>query len=684
MRPRQRAAIPSLLSVLVLVCAVVTGLLPVGPPSTAGLGTSPAAAAAEGPDWAPWVGNSSSIYLTCSMGNPSSTGICDNYHPYPALDIYMPVGTKIVAAGAGTVSAVANDVGRGGLYVAVLHPNGYTSYYMHLSRQDVTVGQQVTRGQQLGLSGQTGNAVIPHLHYHEVLPGGGYVRVDPGPMQARHGDVVVTYPDVTGVTSWWQVPYGRVLRNDGSVVLPGAPTGVTAAPGSGQAVVTWTPPTSDGGAPITNYRVTVSPGGVVRDTGTATSATVTGLTNGTAYTFTVTATTAAGTGPASAPSPAVTPSTAYASGFHPRTPVRILDTRDGTGGFTTPFGPGVAREVQVTGTAVPAGASAVVMNVTVTGGTGASHLTVWPTGNALPTASNLNFVAGQTVPNLVVSKLSGTGRASIFNNAGNVHVIADVVGWFEPAATNPTGDGIVGVTPTRILDTRDGTGGQITPYGPGESRDLAVAGLAGVPANATAVVMNVTATGASAPTHLTIWPAGEGQPTASNLNLAAGQTVPNLVVAKLGVGGQVSVFNNAGDVDVLADVVGYYVEGGGGRYTPLVPARILDTRDGTGAPAGKLGAASSLHLEIAGRGGVPATGATAVVLNVTVTAPDAPSHLTVWPAHDAMPLASNLNFVAGQTVPNLVTLKLDTDGHAELFNNAGSTHVIADVVGWYG
>jgi hypothetical protein len=293
-------------------------------------------------------------------------------------------------------------------------------------------------------------------------------------------------------------------------------------------------------------------------------------------------------------------------------------------------------------------------------------------------------VAGQTVPNLVVSKLSGTGRASIFNNAGNVHVIADVVGWFEPAATNPTGDGIVGVTPTRILDTRDGTGGQITPYGPGESRDLAVAGLAGVPANATAVVMNVTATGASAPTHLTIWPAGEGQPTASNLNLAAGQTVPNLVVAKLGVGGQVSVFNNAGDVDVLADVVGYYVEGGGGRYTPLVPARILDTRDGTGAPAGKLGAASSLHLEIAGRGGVPATGATAVVLNVTVTAPDAPSHLTVWPAHDAMPLASNLNFVAGQTVPNLVTLKLDTDGHAELFNNAGSTHVIADVVGWYG
>lgn len=95
-----------------------------------------------------------------------------------------------------------------------------------------------------------------------------------------------------------------------------------------------------------------------------------------------------------------------------------------------------------------------------------------------------------------------------------------------------------------------------------------------------------------------------------------------------------------------------------GLYNPLVPARLLDTRNGTGAVAGPLPGGSTLTLQVTGRGGVPLTGVSAVVLNVTVTSPTATGYLRVFPAGTAVPLASNLNFVAGQTVPNRVIVML--------------------------
>ena len=119
-------------------------------------------------------------------------------------------------------------------------------------------------------------------------------------------------------------------------------------------------------------------------------------------------------------------------------------------------------------------------------------------------------------------------------------------------------------------------------------------------------------------------------------------------------------------------------------YHPLAPARILDTRTGNGAPVGKLGSESTLSLQVTGRGGVPATGVASVVLNVTVTEVSAVSFLTAWPAGTPRPLASNLNYAAGDTVPNLVVVKLGDGGRASLFNSSGDTHVIADVAGWYG
>jgi hypothetical protein len=157
-----------------------------------------------------------------------------------------------------------------------------------------------------------------------------------------------------------------------------------------------------------------------------------------------------------------------------------------------------------------------------------------------------------------------------------------------------------------------------------------------------------------------------------------------LVVVQVGAGGKVSLYNLAGTTNVVADVVGYYSTSvGGASYFPLVPGRVLDTRVGNGAPVAPLGSDSSLDLQVTGRGGVPASGVSAVVLNVTVTDTTGSSFLTVWPTGVSRPVASNLNWTAGETVPNLVVVQVGAGGKVSLYNLAGTTNVVADVVGYY-
>jgi glucose/arabinose dehydrogenase len=369
------------------------------------------------------------------------------------------------------------------------------------------------------------------------------------------------------------------------------------------------------------------------------------------------------------------------------TPARILDTRDGTGGITGPVGQGATVDVQVTGRGgVPAGGvSAVAMNVTVTQPTGSGFLTVFPSGTTRPLAANLNFDPGKTVPNLVVAKVGAGGRVAMFNSSGNTHVVADVAGWYSDAGAGNDGR-LQPLSPARLLDTRDGTGGGVR-LGPGASLDLQVSGRGGVPSSgAKAAVLNVAATATTGSSFLTVFPTGESRPLASTVNFNPGDTVSNRVMAKLGPGGRATIYNNAGSADVVVDVGGWYtdasVTGAAGAYTGLAPARILDTRDGTGGVTGPVAGGSSVDVEVTGRGGVPASGVSAVVLNATVTQPGGAGFLTVFPAGTARPLASDLNFAAGETRPNLVVVKLGTGGKASLYAQVG-THVIFDVAGWF-
>ncbi len=375
--------------------------------------------------------------------------------------------------------------------------------------------------------------------------------------------------------------------------------------------------------------------------------------------------------------------------FTPLTPVRILDSRPGsgnTGGYTSPWGTGTVRTVAVGGHGgVPANADAVVLNVTVADTTRSSYLTAWPAGQPQPTASNLNWTAGEVIPNAVTVKLGTNGDISVFNQAGNTDVIIDVAGYYQ----STTGDGFTSVAPARILDSRPGsgnTGGYTSPWGTGTVRTVAVGSHGGVPANADAVVLNVTVADTTGSSYLTAWPAGQSQPTASNLNWIAGEVIPNAVTVKLGTNGDISVFNHVGSADVIIDVAGYYQSGTGAAFHPITPARALDSRPGsgnTGAYSTPWTTGTSRSTELADQVAVPAQ-ATAVVLNVTVADTTGSSYLTLWPTGQSQPTASNLNWVPGEVIPNAVTVKLGTGGALGIFNNAGNVDVIVDAAGWFG
>ncbi|MER5635940.1 hypothetical protein ABT095_03160 [Kitasatospora sp. NPDC002227] len=363
--------------------------------------------------------------------------------------------------------------------------------------------------------------------------------------------------------------------------------------------------------------------------------------------------------------------------FKPVTPVRALDTRHAIGAPKAPVGPGGEVTLQVAGAnGIPAtGVTAVVLNVTATNPTTGGYVTVYPHGRPRPTASNLNFTAGQTVPNLVTVPVVD-GKINLYNFAGTTDLIGDISGYYT---SDGTGSRYTPAGPTRIMDNRT------TPVGQGGQVDLQITGKNGVPATGvTSVVLNVTTVGPTTGGYVTVYPHGQERPTASNLNFGPGQTVANLVSVPVGADGKVSLYNFAGKTGLVADLAGYY-SGTGSVFVPSGPTRILDTRSGLGhgtSTIGAVGGGRTLNVTAdSWANGIPPVGVTAVALNVTATRATTGGYVTVFGGEQAKPLASNLNFLAKQTVPNAVITQ--SRQGVNFFNAFGDTDLIADLAGYF-
>ena len=354
-----------------------------------------------------------------------------------------------------------------------------------------------------------------------------------------------------------------------------------------------------------------------------------------------------------------TPKTKYS----PVPPVRLLDTR-----LTVKVAAGSHINLPIVGRGgVPAEAVSVALNVTAARAEGNGFLTVWPNGELFPVASNVNYTAGVAVPNLVVAKLGTDGSINIFSER-TADVLVDLFGWYGTNATN----GFLAAVPTRAFDSRAGA-----KIGAGQVVTFPVVGVGGVPVGTPSVALNLTIARPDTAGYASAFASGAPMPDTSNVNFAANQTRPNLVFAPVGPDGQVSVFVSTG-AHVIADVLGWYSTASTAElFKPVKPKRVWDSRQHTIIAAG-----GELTLKVTDIVGVPST-ASAVVLNVTVAAPKGFGFLTVFPANLPRPGTSNVNFVAGQTVPNVVISGVSVDGRIKIYADA-ETHIIVDVAGWFG
>ncbi|MFD3804841.1 hypothetical protein ACFWTC_14685 [Streptomyces sp. NPDC058619] len=387
------------------------------------------------------------------------------------------------------------------------------------------------------------------------------------------------------------------------------------------------------------------------------------------------------------------------SDFTPYAPTRILDTRFGTGAAQAKVAPSGTVRVKVGGNGgIPAGVTAVVLNVTVTNPTNSGFVTVFPEGRERPATSNVNYEAGQTVPNQVIVPVGKNGYVDLYNGSWGgspVDLIADVTGYFTPKASS----GYTSMTPVRFVDTREGLGTSRGQLGGQKSFSTQISGLRGVPAGVKAVALNVTVTAPQQYGHLTVYPGGQAAPDTSSLNFSAGQTIANSVIVPVGSDGRISVRNGAwGGADVIVDVVGYYSPDSKGSFMPVTPFRRLDTREPSDPYYGALPGGYYQPVEFSP---LPEEdGVSGYVLNTTVTNTANTGYLAVAPDPNSLadyenetaeivdpPGSSSLNWTKGKTVPNLVQASSGENGIVDFFNQSweewASTDLIVDVFGYY-
>jgi hypothetical protein len=336
--------------------------------------------------------------------------------------------------------------------------------------------------------------------------------------------------------------------------------------------------------------------------------------------------------------------------YGPVRPTRLLDTRYGIGGINR-----IVTADEVIPVNLPPGKASAI-NITVTEPQAAGWIVAYPCGDTAPSTSNVNFAAAQTVANMAVVA-PGTNNQTCIKSSAATHLIVDLNGVY------PSNSSYAPRKAQRIADTRIGPGGSgmTSKLTAGQTVQVTL-----VPAKAG--VINVTVYQPEAAGWLVVYPCGTTPPATSNLNFAIGQTAANLVFAEPGTSNQACIRTSAA-THLIVDISGTLPTSS--TYVPSVSTRRIDSRIALGA-ATKLNAGHVASLDVAGR--------KAVTINVTVTDPVGSGYITVYPCGTTRPIASNLNFAAGQTMANLVLAHPGVGGLTCIYTSV-ATHLIVDIEG---
>lgn len=367
--------------------------------------------------------------------------------------------------------------------------------------------------------------------------------------------------------------------------------------------------------------------------------------------------------------------------FVPVTPCRVADTHNPNGPFGGPFlAAQTTRGFAVPGSScgIPSTAQAYSVNVTVVPHTTLGFLTMFPCGQSLPLASTLNSVDGRVKAAAAIVPAGTNGGICAFATE-DTELVMDINGYFV-SATNAAALAFYTLPPCRLADTRTPAGALGGPSLTGGASRIfpLLSSSCNVPAAAQAYSLNFTVVPKGPLGFLTTWPAGQAQPLVSTLNATTGVVTGNAAIVSAGTNGGVSVFAT-NDTDLIIDINGYFAPpaAGGLSLTTLMPCRVLDTRN----PSGASPFSGTLNANIATSGcGVPPS-AQAVVLNATVVPPAPLGFLALWPQGTTQPVVSTLNAVDGKVTSNMAVVPLANGSMSAFASN--STYLIVDVSGYF-
>jgi hypothetical protein len=354
---------------------------------------------------------------------------------------------------------------------------------------------------------------------------------------------------------------------------------------------------------------------------------------------------------------------AGATAFHPLTPCRLLDTRLDR---SQPVQGGETVRLQVAGRCgTPTNATVAVLSLTVTETTGPGYVTAFPAGTPREPASNVNYRANGTVANSAIVMLGDGGAVDIYVHR-TTQLVVDVTGVFVPVSGPVAAGRFVPVTPRRLLDTRE--------TGQRAQGAVDVPLPAGVPSDATAVVVNITIVDAARNGFITAHAVGSPRPTASVQNAdLLHRTRAVTVIAPVNSRG-LRVYRSMVS-DLVVDISGWFTGRSAGvsddgLFLPQAPTRTRDSR----LTHDPLHTGGTVDIETLG-----AAGSSAIAANLTALDAVAPGFLTTHPARLPLPAVSNLNPRWRAPAANLALMPTSPEG-VSIYAHRGS-HFIVDVVG---
>jgi hypothetical protein len=365
---------------------------------------------------------------------------------------------------------------------------------------------------------------------------------------------------------------------------------------------------------------------------------------------------------------------------------RVLDTKAGTGGFSTPMEAGKYRTIKIAGVAgIPDDGTvgAVSLNATVSGTPSAGTLFGRPDADTSRTTMLIyNDNAGEYVSNTAIVAVSAAGTIQVSTETA-ARLILDVQGYYTANTDGTAAGGFVPVAGKRIVDTRSGLGAPKALLAPGKSADIQVTGANGVPAGASGAVVNLLPINSTASDgYLTPYATGTTRPD-NALHYAPSVNTSIQAQVRLSSSGKMTIYNGSSTINLVIDLQGYFTASAttGATFTPGV-GRAYDSR-ATGNTI--LAKNETRAVQVAGKAGVPVMGSglTAVVLTLTAVHGGSDGRASVWASGTTQPETTSINFQADEIRTNTVTVALGANGKINLNNVADATDYVIDVQGWY-